>query len=80
MACGEIHQESSSISTITGVAPANKTALIVAAKVKSGTITSSPCLIPREWSAKCKATVPLNTLTPCPTPQYEANASSNCVI
>ncbi len=61
---GSIHQLSSSISTITGVAPVYKTALIVAAKVRSGTMTSSPGPIPKVTNAKCNATVPLETAMP----------------
>jgi len=42
ISCGLMPQLLCSTSTTTGVAFACKTALIVAAKVKSGTITSSP--------------------------------------
>ena len=41
-----------SISTITGVAFAYRTAFMVAANVKSGTITSSPGPIPNATSAR----------------------------
>ena len=37
------------------------TALIVAAKVISGTITSSPSFMSKVVNAKCKAVVPLET-------------------
>ena len=45
-----------------GVAPAWRTAFIVAAKVKFGTITSSPGPISVP-SARCSADVPLEQLT-----------------
>ena len=52
-----------SMSTNTGFAPANATLFAVAAKVKDGTITSSPGPIPRESKARCRAEVPEFTAT-----------------
>ncbi len=54
---------SGSISTKTGVAPVSATAFAVAAKVKDGTITSSPAPMPRASSAMCSAEVPEFTAT-----------------
>ena len=66
-----------SISTITGVAPEISTALIVAAKVRSGTITSSPDLIPMVFNAISKAIVPFDTAIPKGTFNNFANLFSN---
>lgn len=53
------------------------TAAAVAAKVKSGTITSSPVPISNVANARCKAVVPLFVTTPPFVPIHLANLSSN---
>ncbi len=52
-----------SISTKTGFAPVDTTALAVATKVKEGTSTSSPFLISKAYNAACSAAVPELTAT-----------------
>ena len=52
-----------SMSTKTGLAPVRATLFAVAAKVKDGTITSSPGPMPRESNARCNAEVPEFTAT-----------------
>ena len=60
---GSMQKVIGSISTNTGVAPVRATEFAVAAKVKEGTITSSPLPIPSESNAICKAEVPELTAT-----------------
>ena len=47
---------------------------MVAAKVRSGTITSSPGPMPSATSARCRATVPLETAMPCRAPDEAGEA------
>ena len=51
----------SSTSANTGVAPLSRTEVAVATKVISGTITSSPFLIPNAFRDRCKAEVAFET-------------------
>ena len=55
-------------STKTGSAPAAMAAYGVAAKVRAGTMTSSPQPIPRALRATSMVTVPLTMTTPCRDP------------
>ena len=76
IASGEMQNESGSMSTKTGVAPARATALAVAAKVKDGTITSSPAPMPSAIRAMCRADVPELTATHSRPPTTAANSCS----
>ncbi|MFT3917330.1 MAG: hypothetical protein QM704_25560 [Anaeromyxobacteraceae bacterium] len=76
-AAGSRHQEPGSTSASTGVAPVRSTACAVAAKVRSGTITSSPGPSPSAWSARWRATVPFETVIAWRTPTQAAKAASN---
>ena len=60
---GDIFIDSLSTSTMTGFAPVRSTALIVATKVRSGTITSSFFPIPSAFKERCNADVALETPT-----------------
>src|SRR5439155_12801249 len=62
---GSMQSVSGSTSTMTGMAPANRTALAVATKVESGTITSSPGPIFSATITTSNAAVPLVTAIPC---------------
>src|SRR6266508_7031924 len=69
-ASGFIQSVSVSTSTRTGVAPEYATALAVATKVRSGTMTSCPGPMLSASIAKCNAVVPLLVATANSTPQY----------
>ena len=63
-----------------GVAPVNATELQVAAKVKDGTITSSPALTPLESRPRCCPEVPELTATQArPRPKCSLNSSSKAL-
>ena len=64
---------SGSISVKIGFPPARTTASAVATKVKLGSITSSPFLIPIAINAACNAAVPVLTAMACFTPANSAN-------
>ena len=66
-----------SISTITGIAPANVTAFNVSGHVMAGTMTSSPLPTPVASRARCRAAVPLEAATAWWTPHSLAHAFSN---
>src|SRR5450759_456100 len=52
----------------------------VATKVKDGTITSSPALIPNTQWAICNAAVAFDTANACFTTRCSANSFSNCWV
>ena len=58
IAAGSIQKYVGSMSTKIGVAPVSETELAVAAKLKDGTMTSSPGPMPRASSDICRAEVP----------------------
>src|SRR5450756_1034352 len=67
-----------SMSAKTGVAPVSATEFAVAAKVKDGTMTSSPALTPLESRPRCRPEVPELTATQArPRPKCAENSSSN---
>src|ERR1035437_958702 len=75
---GSRQKSSALISAKTGVAPVNATELAVAAKVKDGTITSSPALTPQESRPRCRPEVPELTATHVrPSPKCSENSCSN---
>ena len=75
-----------SISTNTGLPPARQTEFAVAAKVKEGTITSSPGRTPTAMSAMCRPDVPEFTaiqwrpLTKAENSDSKAATSGPCAI
>ena len=80
IALGDIQRVSSSISTVTTFAFIYFTALAVATKVKSGIITSSSFVIPKDTKVKCRAVVPFDVATAYLVSQNFANFSSNISI
>jgi hypothetical protein len=74
---GSIVHVSGVTSTMTGSAPAAIGAYAVAAKVRAGTITSSPQPIPSALTATSIVTVPFTIRIPCRAPWYAANEASN---
>jgi len=68
------------MSANTGVAPVNATELAVAAKVKDGTMTSSPAFTPLESRPRCRPEVPELTATQArPSPKCSENSSSKAL-
>ena len=64
----------------TGVAPASKTALAVAIKVKFGTITSSPIPMFKDFKQQNIAAVPLHTAIACFAPVNSLTLLSNSLV
>jgi len=69
MSLGDMLNVFSSISAKTGLAPTKRGALVVAANVNTGTITSSLGPVPSARIAKCKAAVQLFTAIACFVPR-----------
>jgi hypothetical protein len=69
-----------SASTNLTSAPVRRTALAVAMKVRSGTMTSSPGLIPLPIKARAMAAVPLVTATQWRAPMVSATRSSKARV
>lgn len=76
-ATGSRQKWSGSMSANTGVAPVSATELAVAAKVKDGTITSSPGPTPAASRPRCSALVPELTATHGRPSTSAENSSSN---
>jgi hypothetical protein len=69
------------MSTNTGFAPVIAAALAVAAKVKVGTITSSPGPIPKANRPKCRADVPeLRATQALPDTNFEKEFSNSATV
>jgi hypothetical protein len=68
---------SRSMSTNTGVAPTSTMTSPTEMNVRDSVMTSSPGPIPAAIIAMCRAANPELTATPCLTPMYAQNSSSN---
>src|SRR5690606_29954577 len=81
-AAGSMQSVVGSTSTSTGVAPTCSTTLAVAAKVRVGTITSSPGPMPSATSATCRPAVQELSISEVPpgAPTYAPNCASNALV
>src|SRR5690606_27567635 len=81
-ASGSMHKVSASMSTSTGLAPTCSTTLAVAAKVRAGTITSSPGPTPSATRATWSPAVHELSIREVPSgaPTYTPNCASKAFV